>query len=238
VPDHLLLLLLGVWIPLLMIGWIKWNIPSRYAAAQIMPLMVAAFAALQWLAQSVARRGAGAGGLTPAWAPAVAVLAVILIVNPIQVAKAVDSGYSNHPDHKGAAEFVTRVHPGPHDIIIAEDVLQQTYYLGHVDYWLQNKQVAMAFMHQVHGRWLDFYTGTPLIGSGSELEQVVERPDRGAIYVIGSGENYENGRSLMRALGIAQALDSPPFRSVYLGRDGVTHVWKVDAPQPSVAKGQ
>jgi hypothetical protein len=96
----------------------------------------------------------------------------------------------------------------------------------------------MAFMHQVHGRWLDFYTGTPLIGSGSELEQVVERPDRGAIYVIGSGENYENGRSLMRALGIAQALDSPPFRSVYLGRDGVTHVWKVDAPQPSVAKGQ
>jgi hypothetical protein len=238
VPDHLLLLVLGVWIPLLMIGWIKWNIPSRYAAAQIMPLMVAAFAALQWLAQSVARRGAAASGLTPAWAPAVAVLAVILIVNPVQVAKAVDSGYSNHPDHKGAAEFVTGLHPGPHDIIIAEDVLQQTYYLGHVDYWLQNKQVAMAFMHQVHGRWLDFYTGTPLIGSGSELEQVVERPDRGAIYVIGSGENYENGRSLMRALGIAQALDSPPFRSVYLGRDGVTHVWKVDAPLPSVAKGQ
>ena len=243
-PDHLLLLVLGVWIPLLMIGWIKWNIPSRYAAAQIIPLLVAAFAALQWLAQSVARRSAEAGGLppggnlTPAWIPAAAVLAVLLVVNPVQVARAVDSGYASHPDHKGAAEFVAHLHPGPHDIIIAEDVLQQTYYLGHVDYWLQNKQVAMPFMHRVHGRWLDFYTGTPLIGSGPELEQLVDRPDRGAIYVIGSGENQEDGRSLMRALGIAQALDSPPFRSVYVGRDGVTRVWKVDAPLPSVAKGQ
>ena len=238
-PDHLLLLMLGVWIPLLMIGWIKWNIPSRYAAAQVIPLLVAAFAALQWLAQALGRRVAARDGKE--WAPAalaLAVLATIAVVNPVQVAKAVDSGYTNHPDHKGAAEFVTRLHPGPHDIIVAEDVLQQTYYLGHVDYWLQNKQVAMAFMHQVHGRWLDFYTGTPLIGSGSELEQLVERPDRGAIYVIGSGENQEDGRSLMRALGIAQALDSPPFRSVYVGRDGVTHVWKVDAPLPSVAKGQ
>ena len=57
-------------------------------------------------------------------------------------------------------------------------------------------------------------------------------------YVIGSGENQEDGRSLMRAFGIARALHSPPFRSVYVGRDGVTHVWKVDAPSPSIAKGQ
>ena len=242
VPDHLLLVMLGVWVPLLMIGWIKWNIPSRYAAAQIMPMLVAGFAAVQWLAQSIARRAAAdahAGrAATPGWLPAAAVLVPILVVNPVQVAKAVDPGYATHPDHKGAAEFVAHLHPGPHDIIVAEDVLQQTYYLGHVDYWLVNKQVAAPFMHQVHGRWLDFYTDTPLIGTGSELEQLVERPGRGAIYVIGSGENQEDGRSLMRAFGIAQALHSPPFRSVYVGRDGLTRVWKVDAPVPSVAKEQ
>ena len=242
VPDHLLLVVLGVWVPLLMIGCIKWNIPSRYAAAQIMPLLVAGFAAMQWLARSIARRvaaqGNGAVGSAPAWVLAAAVLAVLLVVNPVQVARAVDSGYANHPDHKGAAEFVARLHPGPHDIIIAEDVLQQTYYLGHVDYWLQNKQTAAPFMHEVHGRWLDFYTDTPLIGTGSELEELVERPDRGAIYVIGSGENQEDGRGLMRAFGIARALHSPPFHSVYVGRDGLTHVWKVDAPPPSIAKGQ
>jgi hypothetical protein len=241
VPDFLLLVVLGIWIPLLMIGWIKWNIPPRYAAAQVIPLLVAAFAAVQWAARRLVQaqsqsRAASAG--TPAWVPVMAVLACILVVNPMQLAGAVDSGYANHPDHKGAAEFVESLHPGPHDIIIAEDVLQQTYYLGHVDYWLVNKQVAAPFMHRVNGRWLDFYTDTPLIGTGTELERLVDKPDRGAIYVIGSGENQEDGRSLMRAFGIAQALHSPPFHPVYLGRDGLTRVWKVDAPPPSVAKEQ
>jgi hypothetical protein len=235
VPDHLLLTIMGLWVPLLMIGWIKWNIPPRYAAAQIMPMLVAAFAALQWVGQWIARRSSAVAP-APAWAATAAAVAAALVVNPIEVVHAVDSGYANHPDHKGAAEYVAHLHPGPHDIIVAEDVLQQTYYLGHVDYWLVNKNVAAPFMHQVHGRWLDFYTDTPLIGTGSELEQLVERPDRGAIYVIGSGENQEDGRSLMRAFGISQALSSPPFRTVYLGRDGLTRVWKVDAPPPTVAK--
>jgi len=238
---------------LLMIGWIKWNIPPRYAAAQIVPMLVAGFAALQWGTQWLTQRldavvpSAGSAAVTGAQrrksreAPAArrgaaAVLAALLVVNPVQVARTVDSGYTNHPDHKGAAEYVERLHPGPHDIILAEDVLQQTYYLGHVDYWLVNKQVAAPFMHQVNGRWLDFYTDTPLIGTGSELERLVEKPDRGAIYVIGSGENQEDGRGLMRAFGISRALSSPPFRTVYLGRDGLTRVWKVDAPAPSVAK--
>ncbi len=239
VPDYLLLVVLGVWIPLLMIGCIKWNIPPRYAAAQIIPLLVAAFAAMQsassWLARGV-RASMPVSPQSP-WKAAIATLACILVVNPTQLAWAFDAGYASHPDHKGAAEFVASLHPGPRDIIVAEDVLQQTYYLGHVDYWLVNKQVAAPFMHLVNGRWLDFYTDTPLIGTGVELERLVERPDRGAIYVIGSGENQEDGRRLMRAFGISQALQSPPFRPVYLGRDGVTRVWKVDAPAPSMARG-
>jgi hypothetical protein len=264
-PDHLLLLVLGAWVPLLMIGFMKWNIPSRYAAAQIVPLLVAAFAAMQWAVAwacaawavrapamagggtpgfSVADERAGhvlvpfSGGGSPAWIAAAAVLACLLVVNPIHVAAAVDSGYAHHPDHKGAAEFVAGLHPGPQDIIVAEDVLQQTYYLGHVDYWLVNKQVAAPFMHSVNGRWLDFYTDTPLIGSGVELERLVEKQNRGAIYVIGSGENQEDGRSLMRAFGISEALRSPPFRLVFRGRDGSTLVWKVDAPSPTVARGR
>lgn len=239
VPDFLLLVVLGMWIPLLMIGWMKWNIPPRYAAAQVMTLLVGAFAAMQWAAESLrARVAAGRDfGMSPALVSSAAALGCLLVVNPMKVAVAVDSGYTSHPDHKGAAEFVASLHPGPHDIIIAEDVLQQTYYLGHVDYWLVNKQVAAPFMHNVRGRWLDFYTDTPLIGTGSELERLVEKSDRGAIYVIGSGENQEDGRGLMRAFGISQALESPPFHSIYVGRDGLTRVWKVDAP-PSVARGR
>ena len=235
VPDHVLLLVLGVWVPLLMIGFIKWNIPARYAAAQIVPLLVAGFAAMQWATAWLATR---VSARDQSGAPAIALLALVLVVNPLRVAAAVDSGYGSHPDHKGAAEFVSRLHPGPRDIIVAEDVLQQTYYLGHVDYWLVNKQVAAPFMHKVHGRWLDFYTDTPLIGTGSELERLVDEPNRGAIYVIGSGENQSDGRSLMRAFGISEALHSPPFHAVYLGRDGLTEVWKVDPPAPTVSRGR
>ena len=256
VPDHVLVLVLGVWVPLLMIGLIKWNIPARYAAAQIMPLLVCGFAAMQWAADWAARRGwfgagasVGAGapqparagvvsGPAPLWGSWVAAAACVAAVNPVEVVVSVGAGYANHPDHKGAAEFVESLHPGPKDIIVAEDVLQQTYYLGHVDYWLVNKQVAAPFMHRVNGRWLDFYTDTPLIGTGLELEELVERPNRGAIYVIGSGENQEDGRSLMRAFGISEALRSPPFQLVYRGRDGLTRVWKVDPPSPTVAKGR
>ena len=247
-PDHVLLMVLGVWVPLLMIGFMKWNIPSRYAAAQIVPLLVAGFAGMQWFMAWMAERvradtaalvpGSSTGAMSVAWVPAITLLAVLLVVNPLHVVAAVDSGYASHPDHKGAAEFVARLHPGPRDIIVAEDVLQQTYYLGHVDYWLVNKQVAAPFMHNVHGRWLDFYTDTPLIGTGSELEQLVDEPNRGAIYVIGSGENQSDGRSLMRAFGIAEELHSAPFRAVYRGRDGVTEVWKVDPPSPTVSRGR
>ncbi len=242
-PDHLLMMVLGLWVPLLMIGWMKWNIPPRYAAAQIMPMLVAAFAAMQWAAAKAAEwamRRLDTRARAPAgvWGAAAVVLACLLVTNPMKVAVAVDSGYASHPDHKGAAEFVASLHPGSRDIIVAEDVLQQTYYLGHVDYWLVNKEVAAPYMHRVKGRWLDFYTNTPLIGTGVELERLVEQPGRGAIYVIGSGENQEDGRSLMRAFGISRALQSPPFRPIYVGRDGLTRVWKVDPPPQTVARGR
>ncbi len=37
-------------------------------------------------------------------------------------------------------------------------------------------------------------------------------------------------KTLMRGLGIAQVLDSPAFHLIYVGRDHLTDVWKVDAP--------
>jgi hypothetical protein len=256
VPDHVLLLVLGFWLPLLMIGFMKWNIPPRYAAAQIVPMLLGGFAAAQWLVEAwLARRLAVGGiGLPPGGAPAAtrtpvpggrpmaaalaAALVSVLAVNPFRAAKAVDSGYATHPDHKGAAEFVAALHPGPRDIIVAEDVLQQTYYLGHVNYWLVNKQVAAPFMHLVNGQSLDLYTNTRLIGTGQELEQLVERSDRGAIFVIGSGENQEDGRHLMRSFGIAEVLQSPSFQVIYSGRDGLTRVWKVAAPRPAIVAGR
>ena len=243
-PDHLLLIVLGVWMPLLMIGLMRWDIPPRYAQAQLMPMLIGAFAAAQAAAQWLSGRlaaGADQGSATPRaprWATAAAAVTCVLVVNPSRAARAVNSGYARHPDHKGAAEFIAALQRGPHDIIVAEDVLEQTYYLGHVDYWLVNSQVAAPFMHRVRGEWRDFYTDTPLLGSGQELEQLLEKPDRGALYIIGSGENQEDGRGLMRSRGIAEALESPRLHVVYRGRDGVTRVWKADALQRAVAAAE
>jgi len=114
--------------------------------------------------------------------------------------------------------------------VVAEDVLQQTYYLGHVDYWLLGKNVALGFCENKNGEIRDFYTGARLLGTGADLDALVARPDRKAIYIIGSGENQEDGRKFMRSFGIYEALQSPRFHVVYSGRDGLTKVWKVDAP--------
>jgi hypothetical protein len=160
-----------------------------------------------------------------------AAVVCLLVIDPARLHAAVDPTYANYPDHIGAAEFVESQHLRPNDILIAEDALMQTYYLGHVDYWLQDREMAAPFLRRVDGRWVDEYTGAPLIGSGAQLEQLVESRDRGAIYVIGSGEDQQDGRKLMRGLGIAQVLDSPAFHLVYVGRDGLTDVWKVDPPQ-------
>ncbi len=233
-PDFVLLVLLGAWLPLIMIGFILWNIPFRYAEAQSLPVLIGAFAMAQWAAPALVAWMKRSAVASPLAAGAAAVVVCILVTNPVRVAQAIDTGYASHPDHKGAAEFIESMRPGPRDIIVAEDVLQQTYYLGHVDFWLVNKQVGETYLHRVNDRWLDMYTDTPMIGTGEDLKQLLERPDRGAVWVVGSGENQEDGRKLMRAFGIADELRSPRFRVVYRGRDGVTEVWKADAPHIEV----
>lgn len=237
IPDHVLLLILGTWIPLLQIGCFSWDPEQRYVEAQVMPLLIAAFAAGQWAFRAAARRSAetparlaGIGGA----ATLGAAVMCALVINPVRLQAAADPTYAHYPDHKGAAEFVESLHPTAADVIVAEDALVQTYYLGHVDYWLENREEAAPFLRKLDGRWVDEYTDAPLIGSGAQLERLVERRDRGAIYVIGSGENSADRQTLMRGLGIQRELDSPAFHLVYVGRDHLTDVWKVDAPAHSL----
>ena len=252
VPDYVLFLALGVWIPLLQIGCFSWDPEPRYVEGQILPLLLAAFATAQWASAALQARMPGvsssragaarsaqpvrlpprtAGGAALALGTAAAVVFALLVVNPTRLEAAVNPTYAHYPDHKGAAEFVRSLHPGPNDIVVAEDALMQTYYLGHVDYWLQDREVAAPFLRRLDGRWVDEYTDAPLIGSGAQLERLVHRRDRGAIYVIGSGENAEGRDTVMRGLGIEQVLDSPAFHLIYVGRDRLTDVWKVDAPR-------
>jgi hypothetical protein len=223
VPDFVLLLVLGIWVPLLAMGLLRWNVALRYTAVQAIPLLICAFATVQWFMRS---RGASFASRETL----VAIIACVLVVNPVVFARTVHSGYATNPDHKGAATFMQSVNPGPRDIVIAEDVLQQTYYLGHVDYWLQAQNVAASFIVKTDGVWKDFYTNTPLVGSAEELQRLIDKPDRGAIYIIGSGENQEDGRRYVRGEGMAEMLESPQFKVIFRGRDDLTKVLKLPAP--------
>jgi 4-amino-4-deoxy-L-arabinose transferase-like glycosyltransferase len=233
-PDHLLFLTLGVWIPLLMIGCFRWDPASRYVEGQTVPLLIATFAAGQW-----ALRATRAHAMSVPWklfGTAAAAGLCALVIDPARLRAAVDPSYAHYPDHKGAAEFVESLHPKPDDIIVAEDALMQTYYLGHVDYWLMNREEAGEFLRRLDGRWVDEYTDAPLIGTGRALQRLVDSRNRGAIYVIGSGE-WQHARKLMLGSGLAQELESPPFHLIYVGRDGLTDVWKVDAPKHPLMAG-
>ena len=234
IPDHMLFLTLGVWIPLLQIGCFQWDPPQRYVEGQMLPLLIGVFAIGQWAWATRAARAAEPAQSVPAPARFGAIAAAVvclLIIDPARLQAAVDPTYAHYPDHKGAAEFVESQHPLPADVLVAEDPLMQTYYLGHVDYWLQDREEAAPFLRKLDGRWVDEYTDVPLIGSGTQLERLVDRRDRGVIYVIGSGENAADRKTLMRGLGIEQALESPAFHLVYVGRDHLTDVWRVDAPR-------
>jgi hypothetical protein len=92
------------------------------------------------------------------------------------------------------------------------------------------KDRAAAFVQLIDGQLRDIYTGAPLLGTGQELMGLINRPGRGAIYIIGSGELQQDGRRLFRGFGIYELLLTPIFEPVYLGRDrGLTQVWKVSA---------
>jgi hypothetical protein len=234
IPDHMLFLTLGVWIPLLQIGCFQWDPAQRYVEGQMLPLLIAVFAIGQWAWATRAARAAEPAQSVPPparFGAMAAAVVCLLVIDPARLQAAVDPTYAHYPDHKGAAEFVESQHPVPADLIVAEDPLMQTYYLGHVDYWLQDREEAAPFLHELDGRWVDEYTDAPLIGSGAQLERLADRRDRGAIYVIGSGENAADRKTLMRGLGIEQALESPAFHLVYVGRDHLTDVWRVDAPR-------
>lgn len=231
IPDHLLFVALGLWAPLFLMGLVAWDIPLRYAAGQSFPFFLAAFAAAQWL--SGIRWRAPQALRSPRAAAIAAAIVCLAIVNPLTLARTVNAGYAIHPDHKGAAQYIRSLELGPRDIIVAEDVLQQYYYLGHVDYWLAPRYVAAKFVRHIDGRPREIYLHAPVIGSGAELDALLEDPNRGTVYVIGSGEEQHDGRRFFRGLGIQETLDSPRFEVVYRGRDNLTQVWK--APPPSLA---
>ena len=213
-----LFFVLSFLLPLFLMGIFGWSIPRRYAEFAVLPMLICAFAPWQQLKFST--RSATA---------LFAVVIGVAIVNPFAVGNAVNAGRS-FPDHRGAAQYMRTVNLVPRDVVVAEEVLMQTYYLGHVDYWLYNAHVAAQYVERFNGKFVDEYTHTPVIGTGAEFRALIDQPDRGAIYVIGSGEEQPDGRLFLLGPEVFSLLKSPIFKVVYTSFDGRTQVLKADAP--------
>jgi hypothetical protein len=214
---------LGVWAPVFALGLFAWNVPPRYTEMSLIPMLLCGMAfaqrATDWIsAQSGRLRG------KPRTEIVAASLVALCMVNPANAARVINAGYELHPDHKGAAEFMRSQQLTDGDIVLAEDVLQQTYYLGQVDYWLIGKTIARRFVKKQGDGVVDFYTGTPVIASVAMLEDLLQKNPRERIFVIGSGEQQSDNRMSARGRELHAELESAKFETVFLGRDRLTRV--------------
>lgn len=225
IPDHFLLAAIVVWAPLLTLGVIEWNIPSRYAMSALPFYLLCIVAGLAYLVTQVGFLRRWCTGTFGRFALAGAF--VVLIVNPLVLSKAVNAGYEKYPDHVGAAEFIREQSLSDDAVLIAEDVLQQTYYLGKIDYWLTDATSFQAFAIVDNDTLVDQYTGSKAIQSGQQLSDVLDTHVGSPVYVIGSGENFRGKTRVIREDTVNDVLMSERLREVYRGRDGNTVVWQL-----------
>lgn len=223
VSDYWLLAVLGVWGPVFAVGLFTWDAPTRYTAMSLAPMLLCAFAFAQrgtdWLLANVAplRR-------LPQPQALAAALTAVCVTNPLSAAAVINAGYGSYPDHKGAAEFMRSQQVTDDDLVLAEDVLQQTWYLGKVDYWLIGKQVARRYVKRAPGGVVDFYTGTPVIATRAMLDELLQDNPGKRVFIVGSGEGQRDQRRGVRGKELHEAIESDRFETIYVGRDGLTRV--------------
>jgi hypothetical protein len=223
---HFLFFAIAVWAQLLAIGLMRWNVAERYTLGTLPFFLLGVVAGVVYLSGST---GWGARLREKSIATvAVAVVLIGAIINPAAAWQASQNDYSDHPDHKGAAEFIRNLNPGPDDIIIAEDSINQMYYLERVNYRLQNFVGAKNHSMLRDGTLYDQYTGLPVIGSGAELLAVLAGGVAGNIYIIGDGQVSDTLSLRNRGNGISEVLDSDQLEIIYAGRDLRTRVWKLE----------
>jgi hypothetical protein len=234
-----LLALLGVWIPVFFIGFYVWDLPVRYTAASLIPVLLCAFAFAQRSTDALWARLRPGLASKPIQYAAVLVIAVSA-ANPATTIAWMTSDGSQYPDHRGAANFIRTQNITPDDILLAEDVLQQTYYLGRVDYWLIGRKHSWRYQQRVgDGRIQDFYTATAVIDNGEDFQELLDANPHRRIFVIGSGENSRDSRREMRGEGINKLLKSDRFEPLFVGSDNFTTVWLAKQPvrqQPAAAQ--
>jgi len=128
-----------------------------------------------------------------------------------------------YPDHRAPGCFV-RAHLRSDDIVVAEDALEQYWYVGRVDYWLRNPSghETYSYLDQANHR-RDIYVGSR-ITTNDVIESLWAESSR-RIWVITSGETrlipdfYLGSGTQQRAwLDLVMSTHEPVLK----GRDGLS----------------
>ncbi|RMH37817.1 MAG: hypothetical protein D6690_01615 [Nitrospirae bacterium] len=237
-----LLVVLWFWVPLGVLGLMREWIAVRYSLP-VYPffLMLAAWAVmllaliLRWW---VSRYGYTIVGPQVVARGTIVVMGVLLLGTPIgsqhnlwaawhmatldygESSPRAFHGYPSHPDHRNPGQYVRR-HRGPDDLVVAMDVFQQAYYVGHVDYWLRPVKAAYSYCRKVDGALIDLYVGARVLGSAADLEALRSRyPDR-TMWLITSSEEPELVEQLLpTSLRLCRCAE-------FTGRDGKTQVFRL-----------
>ncbi len=225
VPNHFLFFIISVVLPLVLAGFFSWYFSPRFSF-QLTPFFVLSCLAGMFYLEKAVKRTFGSKRLQYAFV--VTCFLVLGFIKPFELSGTVNPNCEKFPDHKGAASFMHTVHLNPDDLVLAEDVLQQIYYLGKVDYWLRALDDAKQFVKEKDGILVDIYTHTPLIGTGEKLEELLKDNKRGSIYIIGSGETADF-TSYYLSNGILDIINRyiPRAELIYKGCDEKTLIWRI-----------
>ena len=225
IPIYFLFFAFAVWVPVAAIGLFTWYAAPRYTIGPLVFFLLSSLAAGMYLIQACERCARLMQRRAIVTIGGIAI--VVAMVNPVAAWQVARNDYGIHPDHKGAAEFIEGLHLGESDIVIAEDSIVQTYYVGKVDYRLQSIEGARNHSVLRDGVLFGQYTGTPVIGSGKDLELVFDRNDGRRVYVISSEQGSDDLQRRNRGSGIAEVLSSDRLDVAYVGRDRRTTVWEL-----------
>jgi hypothetical protein len=224
-PDVVWFFACTVWLPVNLLGFLPMR--DRYVFPAIPFLTLACLAGVAHLA---------ADAHPPRWlrgrmAAVCPILVVLAFVNPVTLVRCTVVRYGPRhvvsrgmfADHAGAAAFMRARALEPGDLVLVEESRIQACYLDRIDYWLRALDAARHNCQVVDGRVTDIYTGLPLVGSGAELAELLDRPCAGSVYVIGSGALATKAH-IYQAHGIREVLLRRPSDVVFRGRDGTTLV--------------
>ena len=222
-PDYALLALLGLWIPMFVLGLFVWDMPARYAAASLLPMLLSAFALVQYAFDWLAQRSFGNSSLRTC-APSSCCSRWRWSWSRRRCSPR-STPPRNFPDHRAQLncpqpEHHTRRHPDRGGCS-ATDLLSRPRRLLAVQ--PQARPLVRTTGRRRDPRLLYQYACDRQRRAAAAGPGHLRRPSH-----LHHWQRREPARRASRdaGLGIFEVLKSDRLEEVYLGNDGTTKVWR------------